>query len=164
MNREPSIQPRALTTRDLPGVLDLISRCYAEYGLTLDLNDACEAHLHDPIAYFCSSGGAYWVVADESGAVRATVALYLHCGSPPLGELKSMYVDPLWRRRGVGSALARHVIEQSRARGCAVLELWSDTRFEPAHRMYESLGFQRFGRRDLEDSNESAEWGYRLVL
>lgn len=157
--------PRPIRRGQEPSVKALIDRCYREFGLVLNLEDACEAHLRDPGAYFRSGGGEFWVLADGAGDVRATCALWLdRSASPPGAELKSMYVDPAWRRRGVGRALTRWVIDAARAAGARELALWSDTRFEPAHRMYESLGFVRCGRRDIDDSNASSEWGYSLKL
>lgn len=144
---------------------DLIARCYREYGLTLNLADECEQHLAEPIEYFHAHGGELWALDDEAGVVRASAALYVHAeGAERTGELKCMYVDPAWRRRGIGRRLTEHVMKAARAAGCARMELWSDTRFEAAHRMYESLGFARFDRRAINDSNNSEEWGYRRSL
>ena len=153
---------------DLPHVYALIAACYEQFGFALNLDDECEQHLRDPRAYFRAHGGDYWVVRDEAGVVRATAALCLHepeaPGAPPLAELKSMYVDIAWRRRGIGRSLTRMVMDEARRRGCVEMELWSDTRFTPAHAMYESLGFQRCGQRDIADSNNSSEFGFRRRL
>lgn len=158
-------QPLPVEQRDLPHVYALIGACYEEFGFTLNLGDECEQHLRDPRAYFRAHGGDYWVVRDEGGITRATAALYLHSEqAPPVAELKSMYVDHAWRRRGLGRTLTSMVMNEARQRGCAVMELWSDTRFVPAHRMYESLGFMRFGEREIDDSNNSVEFGYRREL
>lgn len=144
---------------------ELIRRCYREFGLVLNLEDECEGHLRDPGAHFRAGGGEFWVVTDEGAVVRATVALKLDPSrTPPGAELKSLYVDPSWRRRGVGTALTELVVGRARQAGAAELLLWSDTRFEPAHALYESLGFRRCGRRDIIDSNDSSEWGYRMSL
>ena len=75
-----------------------------------------------------------------------------------------MYVDSTRRRQGLGRLMTTHVMDAARAAGCREMALWSDTRFHAAHRLYESLGFDRFGRRDLQDSNQSSEWGYRRGL
>lgn len=152
---------RAFGAGEEAGLYDLIARCYREYGLTLNLDDECEQHLRDPGEYFRSHGGELWVVTDDNGIVRASAALALH---GEVAELKCMYVDPSLRRRGIGRRLAEHVLRAARDRGCSTMELWSDTRFEAAHRMYESLGFTRFDRRAINDSNNSEEWGYRRSL
>jgi GNAT superfamily N-acetyltransferase len=159
--------PEPIQAADLGMVCELIDRCYQEYGLRLNLDDECEQHLRDPGSYFRAGGGEFWVARDETGTVRATAALHVHAaadGGARVGELKSMYVDHAGRRRGVGRALTRHVMEAARRAGCSAMELWSDTRFEAAHRMYESLGFERFGERDIVDSNSSREFGYRRAL
>ncbi|MDX2114188.1 MAG: GNAT family N-acetyltransferase [Planctomycetota bacterium] len=162
---------RPLEEPDVPGVIELIGRCYAEYGLRLNLEDECEAHLSHLIEHFRAPddpvrrGGEFWVREDGSGVVRATAALALERSDAAVsGELKSMYVDGPWRRMGIGRGLAELVIREARGRGCDELVLWSDTRFTKAHAMYEALGFQRFGLRDIHDSNASKEWGYRLAL
>jgi putative acetyltransferase len=161
----PTIDATPIEPRDLPSVYALIATCYEEFGFTLNLDDECEQHLKDPRGYFRAHGGDYWVVRDDAGVVRATCALYLHSeGTPAVGELKSMYVDSAWRRRGVGRALTTMVMREAAARGCRVMELWSDTRFGPAHRMYESLGFVRIGEREIHDSNNSVEYGFRRGL
>lgn len=161
----PTPSPQPIEPADLPHVYALIAACYQQFGFTLNLDDECEQHLRDPRAYFLAHHGDFWVVRDEHNIPRATAALYLHTDtSPPLAELKSMYVDIAWRRRGVGRALTTMVMNEARARGCREMELWSDTRFTPAHAMYESLGFRRIGQRDINDSNNSVEYGFRRSL
>lgn len=156
---------RPIRREDEAQVFALIDRCYREYGLILNLEDECEQHLKDPGAYFRAHGGEFWVLAEEDGTIIGTAALYLHEDQkPPLSELKSMYVDPSRRRRGLGGRLTKVVMEAARAVGCREMELWSDTRFDAAHAMYESLGFRRMGQRDIVDSNNSAEFGFRREL
>jgi len=156
---------RPIGAGEAPSVHALIERCYREFGLVLNLEDECEKHILDPAMYFRAGGGEFWVMSDENGAVRATVALALdRSRTPPGAELKSLYVDPSWRRRGVARRLTALVIDEARRVGAAELVLWSDTRFTPAHALYESMGFVRFGRRDIVDSNDSSEWGYRLPI
>ncbi len=160
--------PRPIRASEASSLHRLIDACYREYGLVLNLFDACERHLLDPGAYFRAHGGAFWVVCDEAGEVRASAALDMHLvdGRPGDGpaELKSMYVDPTWRRRGWGRRLTGMVMDEARRRGAPDMELWSDTRFGAAHAMYEALGFVRFGERAVDDSNNSREYGYRRTL
>jgi putative acetyltransferase len=42
--------------------------------------------------------------------------------------------------------------------------MWSDTRFADAHRLYRSLGFRQCGYRELNDSNNSKEYGFEMSL
>jgi putative acetyltransferase len=59
------------------------------------------------------------------------------------GEVKSMHTAEAARRRGVGSAILRHIIATSRARGVARLSLETGSfgYFAPAVALYEAHGF-----------------------
>ncbi len=59
------------------------------------------------------------------------------------GEVKSMHTSEAARRRGVGSAILRHIIETSRARGLQRLSLETGSfgYFEPAVALYKAHGF-----------------------
>ena len=63
------------------------------------------------------------------------------------GEVKSMRTPEARRRTGAGRALLMHIIEVARARGYKRLSLETGTvvAFEPAHRLYASVGFTRTG-------------------
>jgi putative acetyltransferase len=76
----------------------------------------------------------------------------LGCGAlselgPTHGEIKSMRTPEARRRTGAGRALLLHIIEVARVRGYErlSLETGSVAAFEPAHRLYESVGFVRTG-------------------
>lgn len=59
------------------------------------------------------------------------------------GEIKSMHTAEAARRRGVGSAMLRHVVAVARARGMTrlSLETGSSAFFEPARALYRRHGF-----------------------
>lgn len=59
------------------------------------------------------------------------------------GEIKSMRTSRAYARRGVASALLRHIIDVARRRGYRRLSLETGAMpfFEPAHRLYEKHGF-----------------------
>lgn len=59
------------------------------------------------------------------------------------GEVKSMRTPATLRRRGVGRAILRHIVQEARARGYRrlSLETGSMEAFAPAQRLYESFGF-----------------------
>ena len=60
------------------------------------------------------------------------------------GEVKSMHTSEAARRRGVGSALLKHIVEASRARGLTRLSLETGSfgYFEPAVALYRAHGFE----------------------
>ena len=66
---------------------------------------------------------------------------------PTHGEIKSMRTPQALRRRGAGRALLAHILEVARSRGYTrlSLETGSAPAFQPAQRLYESVGFTRCG-------------------
>jgi putative acetyltransferase len=60
------------------------------------------------------------------------------------GEVKSMRTDPQHLRRGVASALIRHIVAEARRRGMTelVLETGKDASYEPAAALYLRHGFR----------------------
>ncbi len=155
---------RPVADDDLPDVHDLIGEVYREYGMTLNLEDEIEKHLLDPGGYFRAGGGEFWVVRDMNETLIATAAVHLDFAPPGTGELKSLYVRKASRRGGLGRLLTTLAMRYARARGCRRFILWSDTRLTAAHSLYESMGFARSGERDIEDSNNSREYGFAIDL
>ncbi len=87
---------------------------------------------------------SFWTVWDGE--------VLLGCGAlkeltPRHGELKSMRTPTARRRTGAGRAVLAHMIAVARQRGYATLSLETGTHpaFEPAHRLYQSVGFARCG-------------------
>ncbi len=60
------------------------------------------------------------------------------------GEVKSMRTPSALRRRGAGRAVLHHIIALARHRGyhALLLETGTHAGFAPAHRLYQSHGFQ----------------------
>jgi ribosomal protein S18 acetylase RimI-like enzyme len=76
-------------------------------------------------------------------------------------EICRVYVDPGRHGSGLGQALLDHAQRHAIAAGAKRLELWSDTRFDRAHRFYEKHAYVRFGPvRVLNDISNSLEFGY----
>jgi putative acetyltransferase len=144
---------------DVPAILSLIAGIFEEYDCKLNAETE-DTHLLEPGPYFRASGGEFWVVEDE-GSILATVAVSLHDDS---SELKALYVHPTLRRHGWGRKLTELAIEHARAGGRTRMLLWSDTRFLAAHRLYQKMGFEKFGERDLNDSNNSREFGFEREI
>ncbi|HXV16406.1 MAG TPA: GNAT family N-acetyltransferase, partial [Gemmatimonadaceae bacterium] len=90
-----------------------------------------------PAPYVPPSGGL-WVSWEGE---QATGCVALQPLSEGMGEVKRMYVDPLYRGRGIARTLAKLVIGEARARGYARLRLGTLTSMQPAQNLYLSLGF-----------------------
>jgi len=153
---------RALTIRpgtadDAPGVVDLIGRVFVEYGWIYDPpTEVPDLFAFD--AHYAPPHGAFWVVLDGA---RLVGSVGVDRRGPGAAELHRLYLDADQRGRGLGEALVGVVLDWCRAHAIVRLELWSDTRFEHAHRLYERLGFRRDGGRTLAgDINDTREYRY----
>jgi len=145
---------------DAPAVIRLIGRVYAEYGFIFEpveeLPDLLAFTQHYVVPY-----GAFFVIRSRGNVVGSVGVERLGGGS---AELHRLYLDADLRGRGLGRALVEAVIVWCRAEGIRQLFLWSDTRFDRAHVLYERMGFQRTGERALDDINYTREYRYERVL
>ena len=147
---------------DAEDLIALIAGCWSEYpGCILDV-DGELPELRRIASHFSERGGRFWV-AEIEGRVVASVGI-LPCGGNG-AELCKLYVDASARRLGLGASLVGLVECEALARGRIRLELWSDTRFGDAHRLYERLGFLRGPEtRALNDLSHSIEYHYSKPL
>lgn len=150
---------RPVRDDDSARILAILAECYAEYpGCLLDLSEVPE--LLRPATSFAEVDGSFWV-AEDDGLVVGFVALVPGHDDATLGELKKLYTARRARGRGLGRTLIELVLREAKRRGLSRVHLWSDTRFETAHRVYERCGFVRLaGTRDLGDVSASHEWHY----
>lgn len=78
-------------------------------------------------------------VADFDGQPVATGGLKQI--GPGVGEVKRMYVDPAFRRRGVARRIVERILADGRAAGYRALRLESAMWMLEAHALYRSVGF-----------------------
>jgi ribosomal protein S18 acetylase RimI-like enzyme len=64
-----------------------------------------------------------------------------------------VWVDPLWRGRGIGRHLLDTVVEWAQARGAAHVELWVTEHNRAARALYTRAGFLETGERQPLPSN-----------
>lgn len=85
------------------------------------------------------------VVGERDEEIVATMQLSFLPGLARRGAWRSMIeavrVASSLRGQGLGEAMMRWAIEESRRRDCAVVQLTSDKRRPRAHSFYERLGF-----------------------
>jgi ribosomal protein S18 acetylase RimI-like enzyme len=92
---------------------------------------------------------AYVFVADDDGELAGAISLWVRPRlnwTTPEGWIPDLYVDPRFRQRGAARALLDACAEAARERGCHRLVLESGHHRAEAHQLYESYGFQDFGR------------------
>lgn len=87
---------------------------------------------------------AYYVVAKEAGEILGCCGIRNMCGD---GEITNVVVKESSRKKGIGEAMLRGLMEQSRRIGVRnyTLEVRESNRV--AIRLYEKLGFTVEGRR-----------------
>lgn len=143
-------------------LIALIGACWAEYpGCVMDIAGEYP-ELLAPASSFQKTGGKMWALP-EGPWVSACVGLVP--GPGRLVELIRLYVAPHRRREGVGTALVELIEHQARVGGAIGIELWSDTRFDDAHRLYQRLGYTPTGAtRDLHDLSHSTEYAFYKPL
>ena len=146
----------AAAAADAADVIALIGRVFEEYGLVLVPAD----EVPDLLAFdrhYGAPRGAFFV-AREAGVLVGSVGVERR--DADTAEVHRLYLDMRLRGRGIGRALLEAAIAWSRAAGAGHLVLWSDTRFDRAHALYERMGFRRTGEREVPDVNQSREYRY----
>ena len=156
---------------DADALISLISACWAMYpGIRMDV-DGEMPELRALATYYAKAGGALWV-AEDGGAVLGMTAARPHGASAQDSagrdaeqsdgwELCRIYVHPSRHGSGLGHALVDAAEAHAIAAGAARLMLWSDTRFDRAHRFYEKRSYVRAGPiRVLQDISHSLEFAY----
>ncbi|WP_406690901.1 GNAT family N-acetyltransferase [Saccharopolyspora sp. ID03-671] len=84
-------------------------------------------------------------VEDPAGLVVATSQLTFIPGLARRGawraQIEAVRLAAAHRSRGLGAALFAWAIDESRRRGCALIQLTTDKKRTDAHRFYDRLGF-----------------------
>lgn len=149
---------------DIPALIRVIEEVFIEYGWIFVAKDELPDFL-DFENYFKSN-------TMQPGIPRLfTVERSTDGGKPRIcgcialkynyegAYLSRVYLQENVRGRGAGQWIVEEVMGISRLEGGAEMHLWTDTRFEAAHRLYEKLGFTKTNEiRSLHDINNSFEW------
>jgi SAM-dependent methyltransferase/ribosomal protein S18 acetylase RimI-like enzyme len=126
--------------------------CVAAYATFVDADaDGYADVLRDVAA---RAAAAEVLVAEEGGELLGTITFVPDGGA--LGEIaedgeaefRMLAVAPAGQGRGVGTALMRHVLDETVRRGRTGVVCSSQPAMRAAHRVYERLGFRRDPERD----------------
>ena len=170
---------RRATEQDIPDVCRVVKAVYDEYGFEWD-PEGYHWDLYNLKEAYDDHGDEFYV-GEFDGKVVGTVA-YERFETIP-GEpgnityydgyvrvagancsLERLYIPSEFRGMKLGRKLTEFVLDRARSDGRSVLELWSDKRFEVAHKLYESIGANIIGERICDDPEQSEEWGLVLML
>ena len=144
------LEIRPADPAELPDVADL---CVAAYAPVLTGDGRDVAVLRD-VARRASEAELLIAVEPDGGDVLGTVTFVPDGG--PLGEIagpdeaefRMLAVGPAAQGRGVGTALLRRVLDDSRRGGKVGVVCSSLPVMRAAHRIYERVGFERVPERD----------------
>jgi GNAT superfamily N-acetyltransferase len=143
---------------DSPGFIALTWACWSAYpGVRMDV-DAEMPEYRALASYYAEQGGASWA-AEADGQISGMIA------TRPLAdgawEICRVYVHPSLHGGGLGHRLLDVAEAHAVAMGAQRLALWSDTRFDRAHRFYEKRSYVRSGPvRVLADISNSLEYAF----
>ena len=159
----PDILIRDAEDRDADGLIELIGGCFSEYpGCLMDV-DGELPELRAIATAFRDWQGRFWV-AERAGRVIGCVG-FTPGKKPGYDELKKLYVEKPARTTGLGGTLCTLAEDESRKAGFTRIDLWSDTRFETAHRFYERRGYVKSPTtRELHDSSNTVEYHFERAL
>lgn len=172
---------RPATRADEPGIQSTIKAVYDEYEFPWYPEDY-HADLYNLDTHYTANDFPFWV-AELDGKIVATGVLAHHpiiksdvpgqrtvllddairiCGTDCSTE--RLYVHPEARRMGIGRALMDQILATAKVRGYAGMEVWTDKRFEDAHKLYLKMGATMVGERLCHDPEQSPEYGLFLPV
>jgi glycine/sarcosine N-methyltransferase len=147
---EPTFTVRPFAMKEWRDVWRVHLANLADQGVFLDHTEiaegpdpnASEEHgewdIEFPEKVYLRGAGNYWLAWDGDLPIGSV-------GGQDIGgviELRRMFVRADYRRRGVGTALVRALIEHSRAHGVRAIELWTGPD-GPGRWLYRALGFRQ---------------------
>jgi GNAT superfamily N-acetyltransferase len=136
---------RRAEERNVPAIVDLLAA--DQLGATRDgVRTAEDLAAYQQAFHAIDSDSAHLLVVAEADAeIVATFQLSFLPGLARRGALRAQIeavrVREDYRGRGLGEALMAWAIDESRRRGCAIVQLTSDKSRHAAHRFYGRLGF-----------------------
>ncbi|TWD81786.1 ribosomal protein S18 acetylase RimI-like enzyme [Kribbella amoyensis] len=133
---------RTATRADLPGIVAMIAD--DQLGAARESLDDLTPY-ERAFAEIDADPNNLLVVADRNGELVGTLQLTIIPGLSRQGSsrglIEAVRVSAAARGTGLGTTLIRWAIEESRSRGCSLVQLTSDKTRTEAHRFYERLGF-----------------------
>lgn len=105
----------------------------------------------------------YFAFDDEIACAKAIA--FLSVKNPGIAQMTGVWVDPRFRRRGLGKRLVRETCEWAVSKGANRLMLWVDDANPDGVLFYEALGFKAAGKsRPVSEDSPLRESAYELSL
>ncbi|MBI4738191.1 GNAT family N-acetyltransferase [Candidatus Woesearchaeota archaeon] len=94
-----------------------------------------------------SAAGVKFSINDGAKEVARARLYILHndLHKEPFGFMEDVFVEPLYRKRGLGRRILNALIDEAKKRGCYKLIATSRHERPRVHELYKSLGFKDLG-------------------
>ena len=122
---------------DFPKITALVSQCLAEFNRHLSLNDDDKDLINIESTYL-NAGGIFLIAKDNSNII-GTVAVLSY--AEDTGMIKKMYIDKLYRGKGLGKRLMNEVLHRCAQLGIKKLYLETLDEMTAAKTLYKKYGF-----------------------
>lgn len=145
-DRSAALQLRDATPEDLPAIVRIYNSTIASRQVTADLEPITVDSRRGWFAAHQQAGRPVWVLADPAGAVAAWFsfdAFYPRAAYDGTAMV-AVYVDPAWRRHGLGRRLLREAIARSPGLGLHTLLGYIFGHNEPSLQLFAAEGFARW--------------------
>ncbi len=152
-----SLRLRPASNEDASAVRALVFGVLHSYGLRPD-PATTDRDLDDLEAHYFSNNGWFAVLEGPGGIVGSYGLMGQALGTC---ELRKMYLDPRFRRRGLGKLLLEDAMARARGLGYAVIVLETASVLMEAVALYESYGFEPYVAEHL---SERCDQAYRKDL
>ncbi len=131
---------REAKEEDIGAILALQTQIYRTEKIADGAEEALKNQLRDET---CNV-----LIAQENGKIIATSTIYLievAIRNQPYALFEGLVVDKGERGKGTGTAMLNKMIEVARAKNCYKIIFTSGTDRLDAHKLYEKLGFKKWG-------------------
>jgi putative acetyltransferase len=139
------------SNNDFPKITALVSQCLAEFNRHFSLKDD-DKDLVNIESTYLNAGGIFLVAKDDSNII-GTVAVLPY--APGTAMIKKMYIDKLYRGKGLGKRLMDEVLHRCPQLGIKKLYLETLDEMTAAKALYKKYGFD-FVRQI--DNNARCDW------
>ena len=152
-----SLKIRSARKTDIPHLVALIMDAFAEYNLVIDPAIEVPDFLSFEKSYDFRK--RHLVTALWNDKITGCGAVTI---DGKVAWLSRIYVHTGFRKKGIGTGIMQQLTEMALESGTETIELWSDTRFTDAHRLYQRFRFAQSGRERVlpDDPNNTVEYHF----
>jgi phosphinothricin acetyltransferase len=145
-DRSAPLQLRDATPEDLPGIVAIYNSTIPSRQVTADLEPISVESRRGWLTAHAQAGRPVWVLADPTGTVAAWFSFdsFYPRAAYDGTAMVAVYVDPAWRRHGLGRRLLREALARAPGLGLHTLLGYIFGHNEPSLQLFAAEGFARW--------------------